>query len=292
MLLSMTGFGEARLQEEGRSVEVEVRTVNNRHLKLNARISDPYGPLEPDLERLVRESVRRGTVQLILRVDRPKRPEDYRLNLVALASYRDQLRAFQGDPGGPIDLAALLALPGVVEERRQAAADPHEDWPTLATVVAEALDKLQSSRAEEGRSMAKELLALGRSISEHLERVAARIPEVVSAYRDRILERVRGLVEGQGVAIEADDLIREVAIFAERADIAEEITRLRAHLEQYAEVIQAPESAGRKLEFVVQEMGREANTIGSKANDVAVTRDVVEIKGMLEKVRELIQNVE
>lgn len=293
MLLSMTGFGESRRQDDRLAVVAEVRTVNNRHLKLSLRISDPYSALEPDLERLVREHVRRGTVQLMLRVDRPKRPEDYRLNTVALTSYRDQLQALRAEGAPPIDPAALLVLPGVVEDRRAAGSDedPHEDWPTLSAVVSEALAKLQASRAEEGRAMAEELLALGRSIVEHLERVAARGPVVVAAYQERLMERVQTLVQDR-VTIEPKDLIREVAIFAERGDIAEEITRLRAHLDQFVAVIAEPESAGRKLEFVVQEMGRETNTIGSKANDVEISREVVAMKGLLEKIRELIQNVE
>ncbi len=139
--------------------------------------------------------------------------------------------------------------------------------------------------------METELLSLGREISRQLDRVAARGPELVASYQGRLTERIQALVKDR-VAIEPKDLIREVAILAERADIAEEIVRLRAHLAQYVEVIHEPESAGRKLEFVVQEMGRETNTIGSKANDVAISREVVEIKGLLEKVRELIQNVE
>lgn len=290
MLLSMTGFGEARLQDDRWSVGVEVRTVNNRHLKMSAKISEPYGALEPELERLVRETVRRGTVQILLRVERPRRSDDYRLNTVALASYRDQLSALAG--GQPVDFAALLALPGVVEERKPDANDPHEDWPALSQVVSTALAKLQGARAEEGRVMAEELLALGRAVGGHLDRVEARGPEVVSAYQKRLTERVQGLLQGHGVVIEPKDLIREVAILAERADISEEIVRLRAHLTQYVEVIREPESAGRKLEFVVQEMGRETNTIGSKANDVEISRSVVEIKGLLEKIRELIQNVE
>jgi uncharacterized protein (TIGR00255 family) len=292
VLLSMTGFGEAHRQDERWSVRAEVRSVNNRHLKFSAKLSEPFGALEPELERLVRETVRRGTVQLVLRVDRPRRPEDYRLNLVALASYRDQLLALEGESGGAPDLAALLSLPGVVEERRPQADDPHDDWPALAPIVAEALGRLHDSRADEGRAMAAELLGLGEAIGRLLEQVAARGPEVVAAYRDRLTERVRGLIQDKGVALEAKDLIREVAILAERADIAEEVIRLRAHLAQFVAVIHEPESAGRKLEFVVQEMGREINTIGSKANDVAISRDVVEIKGLLEKIRELIQNVE
>jgi uncharacterized protein (TIGR00255 family) len=245
----MTGHGESRSLDDGRIVTVELRTVNNRHLKLSARVSDPYGSLEPEIERLVRERIRRGTVQLTLRVERPKRPEDYRLNLVALNSYRDQLAAVDGVAP---PLASLLGLPGIVEDRRPTTDDPSEDWPLVSRVVREALDDLQNSRAEEGRLMGEELLSLGRGIAEHLERIIQRAPIVVSSYHDRLLERVQNLIEGRGVIIEPKDLIREVAILAERADVAEEITRLKAHLVQYVEVIGATESAGRKLEFIVQ----------------------------------------
>jgi len=288
----MTGFGEARLQNEAWSVTVEVRTVNNRHFKLNAKVSDPYSALEPELEKLIRETVRRGTVNLQVRFERPKRAEDYRINAVAVVSYRDQLRALQDPPGTPVDLSAILALPGVVEERKPATDDPHDDWPALAAVVTEAVKRLQAARAEEGRAMADELLGFGKAIATRLDQIAERGPEVVKGYQGRLVERVQSLVEGYGVTVEMKDLIREAAILAERADITEEIIRLRAHLAQFVDVIHEPESAGRKLEFVVQEMGRETNTIGSKANDVEISRSVVEIKGILEKVRELIQNVE
>ncbi len=288
----MTGFGEARLQDDRWTVTVEVRSVNNRHLKLMTKVSEPYTALEPELERLVRETVRRGTVNLQIRVERPRRAEDYRLNTVAFASYRDQLQALQSSPGTPIDIGAILALPGVVEDRRPPADDPHDDWPTLAAAVSEALKKFQSSRGEEGRAMADELLSLGKAIADHLSAIADRGPEMVATYHKRLTERVRALVEKEGITIEPRDLVREIGIFSERADISEEVIRLRAHLQQYLEVIHEPESAGRKLEFVVQEMGRETNTIGSKANDMEISRAVVEIKGMLEKIRELIQNVE
>ena len=292
MLLSMTGFGEARTSDARWSVSVEVRTVNNRHLKLQAKLSDPYGSLEPEFEKLVRETVRRGTVTLSVRVDRPKFESDYRLNMVALSSYQTQLNQQAGFTGRQVPIDSLLHLPGVVEERKPATDDPHQDWPALAAVVTEALTRLQTARADEGRVMADELLTLVGKIGERLNQVELRGPEIVAAYHKRIVERVRAVVEGQGVAIEPEHLIREVALFAERADIAEEVVRLRAHLTQYVEVIAEPESAGRKLEFVVQEMGREVNTIGSKANDVEVSRQVVEMKGLLEKIRELIQNVE
>jgi uncharacterized protein (TIGR00255 family) len=293
----MTGFGEARHQDPRWTVQVEMRTVNNRHFKLSARISDEFAAMEGALEQLVRVRVKRGTVQVSLRIERPRRPEDYRLNLVALASYRDQLRQLQdGGAGaggrGAIELAPLLALPGVVEEVRTAGQSPGDDWPEVARVVARALEALEASRAQDGRAMAAEMIALGRSIGEHLGRIADRAPMVVQAYHRRITERVRALVADQGVTVEPEDLVREVAILADRCDISEEIVRLRAHLGQYAAIIEEPESSGRKLEFLVQEMGREINTIGAKANDVEISRAVVDVKALLEKIRELVQNVE
>lgn len=292
MLLSMTGFGEARLQDDRWTVGVEIRTVNNRHLKLTAKLSDAYVALEPEFEKLVRESIRRGTVYLTLRVDRPQRAEDFKLNIVAINAFRDQFQALRPPGCGPLDPLDLIGLPGVVADRRTELVDPNKDWPALSALVAEALGKLQTARAEEGKAMACELLALSESIGCRLSVIAERAPLVVSSYSERLTERVRTLVESKGVTVEARDLIREVAIFAERADIAEEITRLRAHMNQFRDVLNESESAGRKLEFVVQEMGRETNTIGSKANDVEISREIVEIKGMLEKIRELIQNVE
>ncbi len=291
MLLSMTGFGEARHQDDRLSVVVEVRSVNNRHLKLSTRLSDAYSALEPEIERLIRQSLKRGSIQFSLRVDRPRRAEDYRLNTVALSSYREQLASLQGEQGPKIDLASLLVLPGVVEERKPDTADPSEDWPLLESVIHRALDKLQSARLEEGKAMSDELLSLAQAVDDGLSRVVSRVPEVVSAYQERLLERLQNLVQDR-VVFEAKDIIREVAILAERADISEEITRLKAHIAQYRSVIEEPESAGRKLEFVIQEMGRETNTIGSKANDIEISRAVVEMKSALEKIRELIQNVE
>ncbi len=292
MLLSMTGFGAARLQDDTWSVGVELRTVNNRHFKLSAKITDPYAALEPDLERLIRATIRRGTVNLQIRIDRPRRAEDYRINSVALMSYRDQLQALQETPRDSVDIASLLVLPGVIEDRKATIDDPHDDWPALAAVVTEAVERLQAARADEGRAMGEELLRFGGTITGQLDRIVERCPEVVRGYQSRLMERVQSLLQGHGVTVETKDLIREVSILAERADVSEEIIRLRAHLAQFVEVINEPESAGRKLEFVVQEMGRETNTIGSKSNDVEVSRAVVEIKGTLEKIRELIQNVE
>jgi uncharacterized protein (TIGR00255 family) len=288
----MTGYGNARLDDPRWMIHVEVRTVNNRHLKLNAKISEPYAAKEPEVEQLVREKVKRGTVQLNLRVERPRRPEDYRLNIVALLSYRDQLKSMEGYREDSNDFARLLALPGVVEECRLPERVPDEDWPAIASVVGKALDRLHSSRAAEGRVMADELIALAREIDSQLRRIADRGPAIVANYQKRLTERIQALVRGQGVTVEPADLAREVAILADRCDISEEIIRLRAHLKQYAEIVEDTDSGGRKLEFVVQEMAREINTVGSKANDVEISLSVVEVKALLEKIRELVQNVE
>jgi len=285
----MTGFGEARGEDSAGAVVVEIRSVNNRHLKISTRISDPYGAMEPELEQLVRGRVRRGTVQVSARIERPRRAEDYRLNLVALTSYREQLQQIAAEP---IDPASLLVLPGVVEELKQAAPDVAEEWPSIARVVVAALDNFDASRTREGAAMAVELRTLAEGVRAELGRIAERSPLLVQAHQKRLTERIQALVREHEITVEPNDLIREVAILADRSDVSEEIVRLRAHLDQYEEILRADESGGRKLEFVVQEMGREINTIGSKSNDVEISRSVVEIKGALEKIRELVQNVE
>jgi uncharacterized protein (TIGR00255 family) len=187
----------------------------------------------------------------------------------------------------------VLALPGVAPEPGAAAFCLDAEWPLLERVLTDALQRLQVMRQDEGARMAQELLLYRTHVADQLELVRQRLPAVVEAYRDRLLERVRSLLADSGVAVEPTDLIKEVSIFAERSDVAEEVVRLASHLEQFEQIIRhEADGPGRKLEFLVQEMGREANTIGSKASDVTVARHVVEIKATLEKVRELIQNVE
>lgn len=296
MLLSMTGFGEARTQTDGLSAGVEVRAVNNRHLKVTVRGTDPYPMFEAELEKVVRRHVRRGTVTVHVRVDRQARPADLNLNTAALVTYLRQIRTACDGAGtpefAPALVAGVLTLPGVAPEARHMGSPPDEEWPLVERTLEGALTKLDEMRREEGRAMAAELLALHGTIRGELDAVRLLLPAVTSDYRTRLLERVRQAVSDAGVVVHADNLIREVALFAERTDVAEEVTRLSAHLDQFSELVRKGEEAGRKLEFVIQEMNREANTLGSKAGDVAVSRHVFEIKATLEKVRELVQNVE
>ena len=294
----MTGHGEARGQCDALHVAVEVRSVNNRYLKLMLRAPEPYNLLEAEVERVARRHVRRGTLQVQLRVDRPHQAQDFRINETALRSYANQVWASCEEMGLPLPSAGellghLLALPGVAPEPGAATSPAEEDWSLIERVLDEALGKLQTMRRDEGRRMADELIQHHATVSGELAAVREQLPRVVSGYRDRLLERVRGLLAESGVSADKDDIIREVSVYAERSDIAEEVVRLASHLEQFEQIVaKETDAPGRKLEFVVQEMGRETNTIGSKASDVAISRHVVEIKATLEKVRELIQNVE
>lgn len=296
MLLSMTGYGEARYQSDAVSVAIELRALNNRYLKVTVRAPEPYMLLEPEFEKVIRRTVRRGTIQVHLRVDRRYGPQDYGVNTAALRGYLGQLRSLASEIGATVAegslLPHLLALPGVVGEPGAAEGGLESEWPLLEKVLTEALGKLQAMRQEEGRAMAQEFAQLRDTIAEELTRIRERAPEVVTAYRDRLHERVRALLAELDVKLDRSELIKEVSVFAERSDIAEEVVRLASHLEQFRDILAEPESPGRKLEFLTQEMFREANTIGSKAGDVEISRRVVEVKGALEKIRELVQNVE
>jgi uncharacterized protein (TIGR00255 family) len=292
----MTGYGEARSQSEHLSLSIELRAFNNRYLKVSVRAADPYHLLEAEFEKVIRRSIRRGTLQVHLRCEKQSAPQDFRLNPVALRSYLGQIRSVAGElgltEGGATLMGQVLMLPGVVVEPGSLAFQLHDDWPIIERVLEQALVRLQAMRQEEGRAMAQEMLAYRDTIARHLERIRERIPHVTTTFRDRLHERVRLLLAEVDVKIDQSDLIKEVSIFAERSDIAEEVVRLASHLEQFQAIMNEPESPGRKLEFLTQEMFREANTIGSKASDVDISREVVEIKGTLEKIRELVQNVE
>jgi uncharacterized protein (TIGR00255 family) len=294
----MTGFGEARFQDKDLALSVEVRTVNNRYLKVSVRGSEPYPMLEPELEKLVRKFVRRGTVTIHVRCDRFGRGTDFLLNAVALRSSLEQVRAACDQIGWQVPISALLgqvlALPGVAPEPGgPTGKPPDEELVAVEKTLESALTKLQSMRQQEGQAMADELLLHRRVVTDHLNRIREQIPAVVNSYRERLRDRVGQALAEHNVTLRPEDLIREVAVFAERTDVAEEVMRLGSHLEQFEAIVRNEnDGPGRKLEFLVQEMGREANTIGSKAGDVTVSRHVVEIKAALEKVRELVQNVE
>ena len=294
MLLSMTGYGESQTQADRLAVSVEVRCINSRYLKLSIRSSDGYGPLEPKIESLVRERIRRGTIQVNLRVERDASAEDYRLNEEVLDGYRGQLKQIQEAWGNhqPIDPQQLLLLPGVVAEATRGAEDVGQDWPLIRETMVRALDGLDSMRSGEGKAMADDLKANLDVIATALTEVEKRAPQVVEAYRTRLNDRIGKVLAELNATLEPADILKEVSLFADRSDISEEIVRMRSHLVQFREIMDSKEPSGRKLDFLTQEMVREGNTIGSKANDVDIARQVIEIKAAVERIREMIQNVE
>jgi uncharacterized protein (TIGR00255 family) len=296
VLLSMTGYGEARSQSDQLSLSIELRALNNRYLKVSLRAPDPYHLLEAEVEKTIRKTVKRGTIQVHLRCDHQAAAEDFRINPVALASYVQQIRDVSKQLGmtdqGQMLMSQVLMLPGVVPESGSRTYQLHDHWPIIEKALQEALNQLQGMRKDEGNAMRLELMSHRDTIGKHLELIRTMIPQVVTSFRDRLFDRVKTILSEHDVKIDRNDLIREVSIFAERSDIAEEVVRLATHLGHFREIMKEDESPGRKLEFLTQEMSREANTIGSKASDVEISRQVVEIKGALEKIRELIQNVE
>jgi uncharacterized protein (TIGR00255 family) len=290
----MTGFGEAHQQANGLAVVVEVRTINNRYFKFSLRSAEGYSALESQVESVVREHIKRGTVQVNLQVESKASPEDFSINAAVLESYRHQVQTLQNRWGTARDVPveSFLLLPGVVKEKLSNPSETAGDWPLIESTLQAALGHLSKMRRDEGQAMAVDLTANCRNIAAELKQIAARAPLVVDAYRTRLTERIRAALEEQKLSLNPADLVREIAIYAERSDISEEIVRLESHLQQFDKIMAAEDSGGRKLEFLTQEMLREINTIGSKSTDVEIARHVIEIKASIERLREMIQNVE
>lgn len=290
----MTGYGEAQGHEAGVAVAVEVRAINSRYFKMNVRTSEGFGSFEPLIEANVRKYIKRGTIQVGVRVDREPSPDDYQINKQVLTGYRQQLDGLDKELGGSdsVGLDTLLSLPGVVNEISGDSTRAMEYWPLVEATLKQAMDMVAKMRADEGGAMAQNLQANCSGIAQLVEHIERRAGVVVENYRGRLAERLQKLLNEFDVQVETVDVIREVGIFAERSDISEEIVRIRSHLDQFDSAVQNQESSGRKLEFLTQEMFRETNTIGSKANDSEIAQHVIEIKAAIERMREMIQNVE
>lgn len=297
MLLSMTGYGAGQVDKAGISVLVEIRSVNNRYLKLHTRLPDGYAALEARIEEAVRKTIRRGAVQLNVDVRRSVSSDDYQLNRAVLTGYVKQLRALGDELGDSlpqnVDVNALLMLPGVVSDNKQRTSDADEVWPLIKSALDAALADQARMRETEGQAMADDLTVQVAEISDAADTISALAPKVVEAYQTRLTDRLNKLLAQHDIQVSPADVVREVGVFAERADISEEIVRLRSHLSQFREIMSSKEhGAGRKLEFMVQELLRETNTIGSKANDAEIAKHVVHVKTCIERIREMVQNVE
>ena len=288
MLLSMTGQGDATHQLNETSISTEIRSVNSRYLKISVRSTDGLSGIEPRVEALLRKTIRRGAVHVDVRLDGIS-AQEYRINSAVLTSYREQLT--QLEEGGA-SIESLLLLPGVVDQRVTAKLDADQLWLIVEPAVQLAVASLNKMRGDEGAAMERDLVQNCESIREVLGSIHSNAPAVAADYGDRLAERLNRLLEKHEVSVQPADLVREVGLFAERCDVSEELVRMASHLDQFLSVISQVDSNGRKLDFLTQEMFRETNTIGSKANNADISRDVVEIKALIERMREMIQNVE
>ncbi len=293
MLRSMTGFGRAQGQVSGVEYGVEVRSANNRYQKISTKLPEALFHMEADVEMLIRTRVSRGTVTLTVHMKPSDDRAAYKVNTAAVAAYVDQLKALQveANPMLRIDLGALLHLPGVCQEPdlEDVVEETREG---LMELIGRALDGLVGMRECEGRGLQEDLLKNCDIVSKGVAKVAARAPEAIKDYQQRLAARVEELTRGTDVAIDPHALATEVAIFAERSDIAEEVARLNLHIEQFRQNVDGDGPAGRKLDFIAQELLREANTIASKSNDTETAREAVEIKTAIDRIKEQVQNVE
>ena len=288
----MTGFGNASFDSEGVHVSSEIKSVNNRYLKLSVRMPDSVARFEADIEKLVRSRVARGSIQVSIRVRFHGGQSEFRIDQDLLKSYQKQLAAIDAGEGNLPNFGYLLQLPGVVTETELPDDLVISLWPAVERCLTEALDHFDDFRRREGESMRQDLERQCEVIENEVKNVSVLAPQVVTEYRDKILERVRRLISDASIPVEENDVIREVALFSDRCDINEEITRLRSHTEQFQRLLNGNSSQGRKLEFIGQEMFREINTTGSKANNVTIALSVVEMKAAVERMREVLQNVE
>ncbi|MGH2375859.1 MAG: YicC/YloC family endoribonuclease [bacterium] len=288
----MTGFGTATTQLPGGRLTVEARSVNHRFSEVQIRLPKDLSPLEERTRAVVQGKVHRGRVEVVVtREDGTRRTKAVRVDLELATAYTQALREIAGTVGaaGEVTLAQLAALPDVlrVEDDR---GEVETIWPALEAAVAAATDALVAMRTAEGRRMASDLLDRLTSIGRLLDTVNERGSDVVRVYSERLRARLAELLAE--VPIDEARIATEIALFAERSDISEELVRLRSHIMQFRQTVDEDGAVGRKLEFILQEMGRETNTIGSKANDLDITRAVIAMKSELESLREQVQNIE
>ena len=297
MIRSMTGYGSATVTADGVVFTAEVRSLNNRYFKAAVRLPEELTGLEAELETRLRRRVSRGSVTLNIRSQLTAEAATsgiHDANLLAYLEHLETVRQKVRDQSVQIDLTALLALPGVLQPLTETRPLIDRARATLPPLIDEALDRLVDMRTAEGRTLADDLLAQRDHIRGQMKLIADRAPRVVDAYHERLTARVNELTAKAQLKVDERELIREVAVFADRADISEEIARMAGHLDRLGELIDAgtpDEPAGRTLDFIAQEMLREANTVGSKAQDAEIARAVVEIKSRIDRIKEQVQNV-
>ena len=298
MLKSMTGFGRGEYSDERISLTVEIKAVNHRYNEIVVRLPRLLNPLEDKVRRQILQIVNRGRLDVFINLT-DNNPGNCEINIdkettLAWSNAIDEVANILGVSSTLDDVQKinfLLHTNGVINTReRQSEADFY--LPFLTEAVAVALKNLLAMRVVEGDNIYKDLLARVDIIAEYLAKVEEKAPQVVTDFYVKIKERVAELLQEHKTVFDEDKIIHEVAIFADRSNITEEIVRLKSHIEQFKATLTIGKPIGRKLDFIIQEFNREVNTIASKANDFGITQITIEIKSEIEKIREQIQNLE
>lgn len=293
MIHSMTGYGDAQYEDGGVSYALEIRSLNNRYFKPSIKLPESFQYLESEVDKALRSRLDRGSVHLSLRVRSTGADAAQEINTQAVESYLRQLASVNnGSLQTTVDLGTILALPGVCQAPEVDEAERTREGAIVEKLIGEALTKLITMRSDEGRALRNDMVAQCEAIRTSADNIREKAPEVITTYHKRLRMRVDGLLSEAKLELNEADLIKEIAVYAERCDISEELSRLASHLEQFVRICDEKAQAGRRLEFLSQELLREANTIGSKANDADIGRHVVEIKGCIDRLKEQAQNVE
>lgn len=294
MIKSMTGFGRGEYNDGKRNITVEIKSVNHRYSDISVKMPRRYGFAEDKIKAAIKEKLRRGKVDVSVMVENITENDiNIKLNQPIAKQYYENLKVLQQDfqLSGDISLQLLATMPDVMKAIADVD-DEEEITKAILIPVNQAADDLETMRRTEGEKLAADLKEKGKNIKTILDQIEERAPGVVKDYTIRLKERIIELLDGNATMPE-ERILTEAAIFADKSSIDEEITRLNSHLDQLEKILTSGgDTQGKKLDFLVQEMNREANTIGSKANDIIITNHMLEIKSEIEKIREQVQNIE
>ena len=294
MLASMTGFAQSSATKEQTYFYLEIRTLNGKYFKSTLKLPDFFSCFEPKIEQILHESIIRGTVTYSLRVRDNGKIFAYQVNTEAVKGYLQALHMILTEhpyENTHIDIGNILQMPGVCQPPIAESEIIEQQWQTIEQLTKDALEKLWQMRYKEGKTIKQDLDTHCEKIIIAHKQIKERAEGVIKDYAQRLNHRVKKLLSEAQIELDSAELAREVAIFAERADINEELSRLECHINQFRSIAEKEDNVGRKLEFLAQEMLRETNTIGAKANDSKIAQLVVEIKGHIDRIKEQTMNI-
>jgi len=294
VIRSMTGFGDATAHEGNVAYSVEIRSVNNKFLKTTIRVPERLASLEPELEQQIRAAVSRGSVTLTVNCSESGEAAAHTVNAAALKKYAEQIAGAVGVEVSTLNLADLVSLPGVLQPPGDEEQRLHKARKAIRPLVELAVAHLVQMRTREGVALRDDLLGHLELIGGRLSRLTEIAPRVVVEYERRLKSRMEALLEDADMQTDPGVLVREIAVYTEKTDIAEELARLGEHLKHFRDMLESTEDRplGRTMDFLSQELLREANTIASKSPDAEMSRLIVEIKGAIDRIKEQVQNAE